>query len=687
MNGQCVEGKLAQDRPGNEPRDTDLQLRLELLRHRAELDRIAQELGLIEALHDAAHDGSSLGVAGAVRRAVEESRELRRIKSSLRYRAASLLADAGQKPIRIVRRLSHILRRAISALRRAKEYAWAANRKSPGTMGAGEKVEAVKVSLVPPAAPTTARDLTIAAVLDPFSVACFSAECQIISLDPDKWFEQVQRNPPHFLLVESAWSGVSGEWKGGVERGAQPIRSLVAAFRSAGIPTVFWNKEDPLHFGAFLDTASLFDHVLTTDAECIPRYRRLLGHDRVGVMPFAVQPSIHHPVCRRPRARSSVFAGAWYGRLPQRARDFVSLADALALAGELLIHDRLDGRGAPYQRFPARYRKMLRPAIDYGRTGEVFRQHLIGLNLNTIKSSPTMFARRALELAASGTSVYGNHAVGLHIVLGDSVVATDNAPRLLAHAWCELRSPNAKIYRLRRLRALRSVMAGHTWAHRLRQVAEVAMGINLPPACPTFNVVARVASRRELDRICAAFERQVMAGARLVLDAPEDLELPDHVHRLQEAVVPSTDWVAMFHVDDYYGPHYLVDMAHATYWKLSDRIGKAAWHSFRGGAVTEHNPKLEYSFVETLALRRMVFLRSAVDTPLHELLDDIESGSLEGAPCISINAWEYLESGAESNARTYTDVSWPQVVSADDIVRMAALLPPSRSLGRLNRTR
>ena len=66
------------------------------------------------------------------------------------------------------------------------------------------------------------------------------------------------------------------------------LQALVQHCRDAGVPTVFWNKEDPPHFEDFLDTARLFDHVFTTDAECVPAYRERLGHDRVGVLPFAV---------------------------------------------------------------------------------------------------------------------------------------------------------------------------------------------------------------------------------------------------------------------------------------------------------------------------------------------------------------------------------------------------------------
>ena len=65
----------------------------------------------------------------------------------------------------------------------------------------------------------------------------------------------------------------------------------------AGIPTVFWSKEDPAPLrrvrrrGASVSTGSS-PRTLT----CIERYVTLAGHDRVGALPFAVQPRIHNPI-------------------------------------------------------------------------------------------------------------------------------------------------------------------------------------------------------------------------------------------------------------------------------------------------------------------------------------------------------------------------------------------------------
>src|SRR5699024_8067205 len=70
---------------------------------------------------------------------------------------------------------------------------------------------------------------------------------------------------------------------------------LLSVCRRLGIPTVFWNKEDPPHFEDFLPLAELCDVVFTSDVRLVPEYRARLGHDRVAALPFAAQPAIHNP--------------------------------------------------------------------------------------------------------------------------------------------------------------------------------------------------------------------------------------------------------------------------------------------------------------------------------------------------------------------------------------------------------
>lgn len=656
----------------NGPGEEELSLRLELLDSRRQLETIRRLLEGSDRPSSTPAPGSK-DLVGGVRALLAERRELLQLKSSHRYRLASFMGEVARVPIWLVRKVAAVARR----IRVARALGGAQIR--GGKMGAITSAEhrgKTKLPSLPPpeAAPRLASGLRVAAVLDQFSAIGLGRECSLKLLQPDEWAEQIREHKPHMLLVESAWMGSAGEWSGKVEGAPAVLRALVLSCRSAGIPTVFWNKEDPLHLRAFLETAALFDHVLTTDADSVPRYRRLLGHDRVGVMLFAVQPRIHHPVSAERRRPSSVFAGAWYGRLAGRASDFERAADALSLAGDLAIHDRHSGRGEPHQRFPARFRGMVRPSVPYEETAELFRRHVIGLTLNTVKTSPTMFARRALEMAACGTSVYSNHCLALHLLMGDGVVASDTPERLFREAWHELRNPGAASCRHRRLRALRTAMNGHTWAHRLRQLGQIALGTPLGAPRECIAVVARVQDEEALGRVCESFQRQI-AGAKLVLDAPTGLPIPPFAERLESFDPASVEWIALFHSDDHYGPRYLSDLLMASRWGLADVIGKGAWHEVKAGHVVEQRADDEYRFVDALALRRVMFRAAVVYEPLKQLLDDIDAGTVEAPRCISTDAWEYLQGGAGGGLAAVVDVRCSATVAADDVQREGSSLP------------
>ncbi len=81
------------------------------------------------------------------------------------------------------------------------------------------------------------------------------------------------KSPPvgevEFLLIESAWEF----FKRRNDRYTQPIE-LAKAYRSAGIPVVYWNKEDPICFEEFHPCALACDIILTTDRNAIPMYRK-----------------------------------------------------------------------------------------------------------------------------------------------------------------------------------------------------------------------------------------------------------------------------------------------------------------------------------------------------------------------------------------------------------------------------
>jgi hypothetical protein len=197
-------------------------------------------------------------------------------------------------------------------------------------------------------------ELRIAAICDEFTSRGLLHECHVRFLRPESWRADIAEFSPHVLFVESAWSGLGGSWQGRVCSADPVLLALVAHCRASGIPTIFWNKEDPVHFEDFIGTAAYFDAVCTTDADCIPAYKRDLGHDQVFLMPFAVQPRLHHPLTASPRIEGTVFAGAWYSNHAALS-GFHPLGECIGRCGAVShIRSRLWELSAPLYRGIAR---------------------------------------------------------------------------------------------------------------------------------------------------------------------------------------------------------------------------------------------------------------------------------------------------------------------------------------------
>ncbi|MGY0560323.1 glycosyltransferase family protein [Luteimonas sp. A277] len=605
--------------------------------------------------------------------------EVDALRGSTAYRLGRLIVDAARSPRGIVALPGGAFRLLIEYWRaRAGRRAATPGHGDPAAKDAG-RIEfggAGAAAWAPPmvALPDCGRDLRIAGICDRFTADNLAPECEFTRLHPDTWSTQIGEGKPHLLFVESAWEGMSGEWRGKVQGSGSTVAEIVAKCRELGIPSVFWNKEDPLHFEAFLPVAAMCDVVFTTDAAMIPRYKRELAHERVYVLPFALQPALHHPIQNRKdeRVEGGFFAGAWYGRHPSRCRDFMNLADALSLVGPFEIFDRNSGSIEPDQRYPDRYARNLRPAVEYSSTPALYRRYRIGLTLNTIKQSPTMFARRALELIGTGTSVYSNYSSALSSMFGNLVVSTDDGDRILREAYAEIKDPLNEKFRARRQAALRKVLLEHCWEERLRMLLHHTYGTPRSAILRDVTVVARVRDEAGLRRLSAMLDSQKGVSVRAWADAPRDLELPPALQRLPSngpgislVDLAGKGKVAPWHADDFYGEFYLLDLLLSLSFRQGEIVGKASYSTAEGGLVTHVAPELENRKVGRLAARRALLPASAWAGTVGELLDRLDDLEITGDNLVSVDGLSYIQNGGRLLqtggrwSREAADDGWP----------------------------
>lgn len=252
------------------------------------------------------------------------------------------------------------------------------------------------------------RNLRVATIVDGFTATVLDPEFHASPISALTWESDLEEADPELLFVESAYRGVDGSWSTRVARFGGPsehLQKVVEWCRSRSIPAVFWNKEDPINFDWFLESARLFDFVFTVDGDMIPRYREILGHGRVHLLQFFAQPAIHYPGPEEQRTGTVAFAGSYFAaKHPERREQIEVLLDPAREFG-LHIFDRHGNTQDERFAWPEKYRPHIMGSLTYHQTVEAYRRYKVFLNVNTVTDSPTMCARRVFELAACGTPI------------------------------------------------------------------------------------------------------------------------------------------------------------------------------------------------------------------------------------------------------------------------------------------
>lgn len=362
------------------------------------------------------------------------------------------------------------------------------------------------------ARPAKLRDIRVAAILDEFSFNSFAPECQLFALTPEDWRDVFEREAPNLFFCESAWSGHDSEarpWRGKIyasenfpQENRTELLEILEYCKRAGIPTVFWNKEDPSHFNDrahnFVDTAIRFDHIFTTDAGCVQRYKEEYGHRSVHVLQFAAQPKLFNPIEVTQRSNDAVFAGGWYENHIQRSKDMEQIFDAVLRSGRgLKIYDRFfNFDDDDTHVYPERFAPYIHPPVTGEQVASVYKESNTGININTETESETMFARRVFELMACNTFVVSNYSKGVEKLFGDTVLFLDREPNGL-EVWSQERIDASREHNLH------TVLREHTYAKRFEKIARIA-GLDFAPTAPSVAATALVTAKADAEYAFAA---------------------------------------------------------------------------------------------------------------------------------------------------------------------------------------
>lgn len=451
------------------------------------------------------------------------------------------------------------------------------------------------------------KNMKIACIMDEFTYTSFKYECALLQLSPENWRNEITAFKPDLLFIESAWQGKDSLWKLKISGFSIELQELIEYCKENNIATVFWSKEDPVHFGTFLPIARSVDFVFTTDIDCIPKYKFYVGHEDVYCLPFAAQTKIHNPIEEFDRKDEFNFAGSYYLRYPQRQLDFENLISAIRPYKNISIYDRNFNNPHPHYAFPNCYKDMIVGNLPFNEIIKAYKGYKFGITMNTVKQSQTMFARRAFELVACNTFVVSNFSRALRNFFGDLVISSDNVNELKnkLKLICDDEIYCKKI----KLNALRKVMKEHTYTDRLRFIASIVYKKQFEVK-HKFYILIHVNSQEEYIKALDIFNSQkenqwfqlLIYNDKKLKFQPNDKcayfseleELFKYVKNDQQA------YFGMLDIGDFYGENYLLDLALTLKYSNFNAFGKYSFYDFKNGEISLKNKDCEYKKVNQL---------------------------------------------------------------------------------------
>ncbi|MDE1556568.1 MULTISPECIES: CgeB family protein [Comamonas] len=324
------------------------------------------------------------------------------------------------------------------------------------------------------------KDFNIALISDELTYSALKAEANIINITPINYWWVLNFCRPDFVFVESAWKGRRNAWKYKIasypdvpQRTNKGLKKVVDCAKNLGIPCIFWNKEDGVHFERFIGSAALFDTVFTVDENCVPRYREVLGEQaKINVLPFPVQPAIHHPAAHSDIVHpSTCFVGSYSHHIHDQRRAWQDMMFAAAQPYGLTVYDRNSDRKSQNYRYPEWPWIDVKDSVSNEKTADIYRKYLVQFNVNTVTDSPTMYSRRLVEALACGCIVVTNPALSVDRYFSEYceiVHSREECDDVLARIF----KGGGKHERERARAGADYVLREYTWEKSLAQIAQ-----------------------------------------------------------------------------------------------------------------------------------------------------------------------------------------------------------------------
>lgn len=517
------------------------------------------------------------------------------------------------------------------------------------------------------------KDLRMAVIMDEFTYHSYKYEADLLRLTFDNWKNEIISFMPHFIFIESSWHGNNGDWSKKIayvtDEKHSYIKELIAFAKSLNIPVVFWNKEDPVHFDHFIHTAKLCDFVFTTDQDRVDDYKAVCNHENVDVLQFAAQPVNHNPVkIQKERIEGISFAGSYYGLREERSKDMNRLFKA-SIPHNLSIYDRnyeftKNGERLNFL-FPEEFRKYILGTLPFYEIEKAYKGYKYMININTVKTSPTMYARRVYEGLASGTPIISNYSLGMEKQFGDIIGYSENEDEL-NHYLAKLNNNESEYNKVKQL-GIRRVLSEHTYSQRLLQIAsKLGYKFTLPKEKISF--ISFVDSEQKVSKALKIFNNINYSNKELVIAVKDNVNdycmlssnisvmneqrIIEHFETLNKFI--SADYIVPISINDFYGENYLKDLLLAVLYSNADIIGKQNYFTNNDNNLEEINKDAEHEFTKIVnnnssMISLNVFSNFSLQESLKYLSGEKQISDLNylGIKIYSNDKMNYIKNGSE----------------------------------------
>ncbi|TCI22526.1 glycosyltransferase [Exiguobacterium sp. SL-9] len=396
--------------------------------------------------------------------------------------------------------------------------------------------------------------------------------------------EDIFAEPIDFFLILTSWKGLyEDEWRGISNPDSEKRESLYRIIdhaKSRNVPVVMQSTEDPSNYSRFIGIAQRSDVIFTGDEGKISEYQLDCGHDRIGVLEFGVNPKLHNPIGTRSveKIDGALFAGSWMEKYSERTEDIMKLLNGVLLADKQLdIIDRNYSLNDPRYHFPEEFAPYVAPSVNYVELQKLSKSYDWVLNVNSIKYSPTMCARRVYESQALGNLILSNYSVAVNNYFPNIFIATNEAD---AESIMSMFTADERYEH--QMHGVRNVMSQHTVYHRLQTILS-ALGHEEAQLEKSVLVVG--SGQNKL--VQRDFEQQSYSNKTFVREEEVTAEL-----------VAAYDMVTYFNDQFAYGPYYLEDLVNGFKYTDVDFITQVVYKEGH-----EWNEGIEHVYTDSFTSR------------------------------------------------------------------------------------